>query len=72
MYKVVEPSFVFEETIVTLGLIFALIGTYFAAVAKGVAPGLGIDQDKATLLAFMTLTINAVLWFVLAMTITAH
>ena len=52
-----------------IGLIFAIVGVYF--VAKWIAPGLGIDPDKAAIVALVASIANTILWLVLSAAVTA-
>ena len=52
-----------------IGLIFATVGIYF--VAKWIAPGLGIDPDKAAVVALVASIANTILLFVLSAAVTS-
>lgn len=52
-----------------IGLILATVGIYF--VAKWIAPGLGIDPDRAATVALVASIANMILWLVLSVAVTA-
>ena len=66
---VVATLFVLGVIILLIGLILATVGIYF--VAKWIAPGLGIDPDRAATVALVASIANMILWLVLSVAVTA-